>query len=153
MGHGTSPFVDSIKKPVDAKRVLYAGLIEEDLRPSENAVHSLGINIASPEDIAENSKMLLSWIKANGVTQLAVHFDLDVLSPEDFRSILPAKPYLEAGAFGAAVGRLTLAQIVRLLNDLNKQAEIVGLCIAEHMPWDAMNLRNALRQMPLFGNS
>ena len=37
----------------------------------------------------------------------------------------------------------------RLLNDLDKQFDIVGLSLAEYLPWDAMNLANLLAGLPL----
>lgn len=82
---------------------------------------------------------------------LVVHFDLDVLSPEDFRSIYPAEPYLKS--FDAAVGEMTLEEITNLLLEVSKKAEIVGLTIAEHLPWDAFRLRNSLAILSLFKES
>lgn len=149
IGQGAPRFADAMRHPVAAPRVMYGGLIKEELRPMEQAAQKL--RIAGPQELAENSEPVLAWIRDTGITHLAVHFDLDVLSPTDFRSILPAKPYLTKEQFGAALGELTLNQIVRLLRDANEQAELVGLCIAEHMPWDAMNLRRALFQIPIFG--
>lgn len=150
MGHGAPQFVQQMKHPVDASRVMYGGLIEEELRAMDGAVRSFGIRIATPKDLLENSQPIMDWIQEKGLTKLAVHWDLDVVSPEDFRAILPAKPYLSKEDFGAAVGELTLQQVVRILNDVNTHAEIVGLCIAEHIPWDAMNLRKALGSIDIF---
>lgn len=151
IGRGAPQFAARMEHPIDAKRVMYVGLIEDQLRPMDKAVHSLSIRVATPADLTDNTDSIIKWIQANSIKKLAVHFDLDVLSPDEFRSILPAKPYLKREAFGAALGTLTLDQTVRILVDANAYAEIVGLCIAEHMPWDAMNLRNALRKIPIFG--
>ncbi len=41
----------------------------------------------------------------------------------------------------------------RLLEDVPGEAEVVGLGITEHMPWDAMALRDALAAMPLIGGT
>lgn len=150
IGQGARQFVDHMKYPMDHRRVMYAGLIEAELRPMDRSVHTLGIKLATPRDLMENNELILAWIKETGITKLAVHFDMDVISPEDFRSILPAKPYLKSEDFGAAIGELTLKQIVRILEDANEYAEIVGLCVAEHMPWDAINLRRALSGISIF---
>lgn len=40
---------------------------------------------------------------------------------------------------------------LRLLGDVSKQVDIVGLGIAEHLPWDAMTLRKMLAALPLIG--
>lgn len=150
LGRGAPRFAEQMKHPVAAERVMYGGLVEEELRPMDEAVRSLGLRVASPAALAEDSGPVIEWIRETGITSLAVHWDLDVVSPDDFRAILPAKPYLKKEDFGAAVGELTLAQVVRLLGDVNAHAELVGLCIAEHMPWDAMNLRKALGSIPIF---
>lgn len=75
---------------------------------------------------------------------------MDVLSPEDFRSILPAEPYTNPDEFPAAVGRMKLQEIADLLREVAEQAELVGLSITEHMPWNAINLRKTLQQIPIF---
>lgn len=150
IGQGAPRFVEQMKYPIGVKRVMYGGLIEKELRPMDSAVRSLGIKVATPLDLVESSQCVIDWIKENGITCLAVHWDLDVISPEDFRGTFPAKPYLKKEDFGVAVGELTLLQVVRVLHDVNAHAEIVGLCIAEHMPWDAINLRKALSNIDIF---
>jgi arginase len=37
---------------------------------------------------------------------------------------------------------------VRLLNDVAEQVEVVGLGITEHLPWDAIVIRDMLRALP-----
>lgn len=46
---------------------------------------------------------------------------------------------------------MTLKGISRLLQDVSEEAEIVGLSITEHLPWDAINLRAALSSISIFG--
>ena len=45
---------------------------------------------------------------------------------------------------------MKLSEVGRVLNDVSQKAEIVGLTIAEHMPWDALNLRKTLSNIPIF---
>ena len=150
IGRGAPRFAARMKHPVDARRVMYAGLIEEELRPMDQEALQLGIRMAGPQELKKSSEALIRWIEDQSITHLAVHWDLDVLSPEDFRAILPARPHLKREDFGAAVGEMSLAEVVRMLNDVNSHAELAGLSIAEHMPWDAMNLRRALSDLPIF---
>ena len=49
-----------------------------------------------------------------------------------------------------AVGQMKLYEVARVLNDVSQKAEIVGLSIAEHMPWDAINLRKTLSEISIF---
>lgn len=150
LGHGAPHFAEQVKHPLKPNQVFFAGLIYDELRERDQEVNRLAMRYASPESLVENSQPIIEWIRENEFKHLAIHFDLDVLSPQDFRSIYPAEPYLDG--FGAAVGDMTLNQVVRLMTDVSNDAEIVGLSIAEHMPWDAMNLRKALYQISIFND-
>lgn len=140
----------AVRQPVETNRVLMAGLIEEDLREMDRACKELDLLIVSPEELKRDSRRAAAWIRENNIKYLAIHWDLDVLSPVDFRSIYPAEPYTDAADFPAAVGRMTLRGVGRLLRDLSREAELVGLSITEHLPWDAMNLRRTLAGLELF---
>lgn len=150
LGRGAPQFADKVKNIIQAKNVFFAGLIYDELRPRDQEVNRLNLRYALPKQLKENSQSILQWIQENDIHHLAIHFDLDVLSPKDFRSIYPAEPYLEG--FGAAVGELTLKEVTRILTDVSQEAEIVGLSIAEHMPWDAMHLRKALSKISIFND-
>lgn len=149
---GLSPFseITAVRHPYEVNRVLLAGVIEEALRPMDMACKEKKIHILSPEILKENSDNILTWILETGIEYVAVHWDLDVLHPSDFRSIYPAEPYTDPQEFPAAVGRMKLSEIVRILNDISKKAEIVGLSITEHLPWDALNLRKSLEMISIF---
>jgi len=137
----------AVQQPLLPRQLMYAGL-NEPLRPMDQAVTSLGIRHASAEDIASDSQSVLDWLAAEHLTRVAVHFDLDVLTPADFRSILPAQSYTEPA--DADTGELALRQVVRLLRDVSAQAELVGFSIAAPLPQDALNLRQALSDISIF---
>ena len=44
---------------------------------------------------------------------------------------------------------MRLEQVVRLLNDVAGATDVLGLAITEHLPWDVLGLRKALRKLPL----
>lgn len=46
-----------------------------------------------------------------------------------------------------------MAQVIQLLDDISEIADVVGLGIAEHMPWDALALKNMLARLPLIGHT
>jgi arginase len=124
---------------------------EKDLRPKDQAANQLDLKFATPKELKKNFDTINTWLDEQKIDYLVVHFDLDVLSPEDFRSIYPAEPYLKS--FDTAVGEMTLEEITNLLLEVSKKAEIVGLTIAEHLPWDAFRLRNSLTKLSLFKES
>ena len=150
LGLNPNSEITRVKNPFSAEKVFMAGLIEERLRPMDQACKDLCLRIASPEELAETSQPVLDWIKQTGIRCLAVHWDLDVLSPVDFRSIYPAEPYTNADEFPAAVGRMKLNEIGRLLTDVSSMTEIVGLSITEHLPWDAFRMRKMLAGVSIF---
>ena len=93
---------------------------------------------------------MLAWLASEGITHLAVHFDVDVLDPKQFGPVLFNNPDAPADFLaGVPRGRMTPDQVVRLLQDVAAACDIVGLAIAEYMPWEAIVMRKLLRQLPL----
>lgn len=150
IGYGRSVLEEQMENPVEKRRVMYAGLIESELRHMDRAAHELGMRIATPEMLQEGNEPIVSWIREEGISKLAVHFDLDVLDREDFRSNTCAMPHTTKAEYGSAMGIMSLKQITDILIAVNKEAEIAGITIAEHMPWDAINLRKALSKLSIF---
>ena len=99
-----------------------AGLIEEKLRPMDRACKELKLEIVSPEELSKNSDKVLNWIEKNNIKYLAVHWDFDVLTPEDFRSIYPGETYVNLNEFPWAIGKMKLSQVCKVLNDVSEKA-------------------------------
>src|SRR3546814_13550341 len=56
----------------------------------------------------------------------------------------------DLGAFdGIEQGRMQLDQVVRLLKEIGAAVDMVGLAIAEHLPWDMLRLRHSLSELPI----
>lgn len=152
LGEGDSDFASAVKRPLKPANVMYAGL-QETMDVETATMKRLGLRSASPADLAESSEPVLAWLKEIGAKRLAIHLDLDVLDPQMFRSLLFAKPDAPQGTFdGIAQGKMTIEQVVRLLSDVAKEVDVVGIGVAEHLPWDALALKNMLAKLPLLGN-
>lgn len=152
LGHGDAEFVQQVARPIKAQNVLYAGLHDPtDWEAGE--MRRRGVRSVSPDELAtQGSQPVLDWFRATGAKHLAIHFDLDVLDPSAFRAVLFAQPDAPADAFeGVAQGELEIAQVVQLLHDVAQVADVVGLGIAEHLPWEALALKNMLEKLPLIG--
>ena len=76
-----------------------AGLIEKDLRSMDMTCKKLNLEICSPEESPKNSDKSLKWIEAKNIKYLAVHWDLDVLSQNDFRSLYTGEQYVDVKNF------------------------------------------------------
>lgn len=138
-----------VKNPVLPDRILYAGLIEKDLRPKEKWVKELNIQFLTPEQITAHPHAVKEWIQKQGIQKIAIHWDVDVLSPYDYYSQYPAEPYKNPEDFFAAIGRLSLAQVNQILQDAQSCTDLVGLTIAENLPWDAIRLNEVLSSLDI----
>lgn len=92
----------------------------------------------TPEDVAENSDKIIEWIKECGASKVLIHFDLDVLEPKEL-----------IAAVGVVENGMKIKEVVRVINDIAKEKEIVGLTIAEHMPRVEIMIKNILDSLPL----
>lgn len=149
LGEGEKEFASEVKVPLKPELIMYAGLLDPS-DPEVKIIDRLNIRQAGPEELAENSQPVLNWLKEQQIKHLAIHLDLDVLDPTLFSSLLFAQP--EGNDIEAPVGKMTFKQVARLIKDVDKQTDIVGLSIAEHLPWDAINLQNFLAELPIFNN-
>lgn len=88
-------------------------------------------------------------IRDVGFERVAIHLDLDldVLDPAVFRSLLFANPAVEEH-IEAEHGKVRMQDVGRTLKNIAAQAEVVGMSFAEHMPWDALYLKNMLAELP-----
>ena len=149
LGRGDAEFAGLVDQPLRPDLVMYAGLDAWQTVEAE-IIDGLGLAHTSSAELAETSAPILNWITAKGITHLAVHFDLDVLDPKLFRPLLFNKPTLGPDDFaGVPRGKMTTTQVVRLLRDVAGVCDVVGLTIAEHMPWDTLAMRDMLASLPL----
>lgn len=151
LGGGDPEFASRVKVPLDPTRVLFAGLRSDRLTDQEQGViDRFRLGIVHTEDLDQDSNAILDWIRANDIRHLAIHFDLDVLSPTAFRSTFFGEPEPEVDPIEAyPAGTMSFRVLARLLKDVHENTTIVGLAITEHLPWDAINLRNLLMQIPI----
>ncbi|MES5047851.1 arginase family protein [Rhizobium nepotum] len=159
MGQGDEEFLSAVKTPIKPGNALIAGWrrlpdkFSELQNFEDELAERLDIQRIGPEKLAGGSEPVIAWLRATGAKQVAVHFDLDVLDANLFRSLTFSKPGATAPTDDdIPAGRMTLQQIVGLLADVANEVDVVGLGITEHTPWDAIALRQALAELPLIGN-
>ena len=89
---------------------------------------------------------LLFANRENEIAHLAIHL---IYSSSPLRRSFN-KPGLPEDAFaGVPRGRMKLEQVVRLLRDVDAACDVVGIAIAEHLPWETLATRDLVRQLPL----
>lgn len=148
LGYGAPDFAKTVTHRFTPSQILYVGLVESGLSAYEKKfIHEHNLTYLTPQDI-HTSTAITNWLKEHKIKQFMVHLDLDVLSPIDFRSLLCNKPH--QGPVEYTVGEMKLAQVVNLLQAANQEADLVGLSIAEYLPWDIINLREQLGSLSIF---
>ena len=151
LGEGDKEFTNFVKQPLKSQNVLLAGLGNtvpfETAFLEKHTISSVGAAILN-----QRSDEVIEWIKKNGIKKLAVHFDLDVMSPTTFHSIYFSNPSATPNQFdGITQGKMKMEAVLRLITDVAKHTQMVGLGITEFLPWDAINLHKLLAKLPLIG--
>lgn len=153
MGNGDQALTRNIHKALSPAKVMIAG-VHDMLEYEEKFVAEHSIATMTPQQVKHGDNSVMEWIKREGIEYLAIHIDLDVLDPQMFRSVLFARPGRGPHDFGdAAEGTLLMSDVINLINKVTQTTTAVGLTIAEHLPWDAINLKQMLAALPLLGNS
>jgi arginase len=113
------PTLTDLAVPLAASRLVMAGT--RDLDPPERSfIEAAGIQPWSSAAIADGS--VVAAVAAHPASHWHVHLDLDVLDPDDFPDVTVPTP-----------GGPSLEAVTRLLVDLVRRREVVGITITEHV--------------------
>ena len=140
LGLGDEQMLAELPARIDPSRVLFVGLRDWERDEIKARQERYGIRHLSPEAVRESSDAVLAWLRSCGASKVVVHFDLDVLDPAEI-----------IAAVGVVPGGMTIAEVVRVINDIAREKELVGLTIAEPMPRTALRIREMLAKLPLLG--
>lgn len=138
MGLGDKQITSILPAKFDASKILFIGLRDWERDEIKERQKQYGIKHLLPEEIAEDSNAIREWLKSSDVSKVVIHFDMDVLDPAE---IIPA--------VGVVPNGMKIAEVVRVINDIAAEKDIVGLTIAEPMPRIAIRIKNMLDQLPL----
>lgn len=138
MGFGDKHILSLLPAKIPASRILYVGLRDWERDEIKARQKQYGIRHLTPEDVRESSKGIREWLAACGASKVLVHFDMDVLDPADI-----------IAAVGTVPGGMTLEEVIRVINDIACEKELIGLTVAEPMPRVALRLKDMLSRLPL----
>ena len=105
----------------DASKALIVGLRSWDKGMQERQ-KELSIKGLAPKETADNSSAMMEWLKNTEASKVVIHLEPDGMKTEE---------------------------VVRVINDIASEYDLVGLTIAEPMPRIAIKIRNMLNQLPL----
>lgn len=137
LGMGDEEITGVLPGKFDVSKALIVGLRSWDKGMKERQ-DELGIKGLSPAEVAGDSSAVMEWLKGTGVSKVVVHFDLDVLDPAEIIAGVGVEP-----------DGMKIDEVVRVINDIASEYDLVGLTVAEPMPRVAIKLRNMLNRLPL----
>ena len=140
LGKGNKKILSELPAQIPANRILLVGLRDWERQQIVDRQKELGLKHVGVEDVQQSSEKIISWIKATGAKHVLIHFDMDVLDPAE---IIPAVGVVKNG--------LKMAEVVRIINDVTTAYGVDALTVAEPMPRIAINIKNMLGGIKLFG--
>lgn len=138
MGYGEKQIISSLPAKMEASKILFVGLRNWERDEIKVRQKQYGIKDITGEEVAENSDAIRVWLKSCGASKVMIHFDMDVLDPAEI-----------IAAVGTDPNGMKMEQVIRVINDIAAEKEIVGLTVAEAMPRTAIRIKNMLNQLPL----
>ncbi|MCW3792668.1 arginase family protein [Paenibacillus sp. LS1] len=147
IGEGHPDFAQEVKIPINPNKIFLAGLGATSDQENE-LIERLGIRAAGTKELDKSTDSIKEWIKENNIKHLAIHLDLDVLDPKAFRSLLFANPEAKE-PIDFPMGEMLFPQLINIIKEISGETEVVGLGVTEHLPWDSINLKNLLSEIPI----
>lgn len=138
MGLGDKAIVSQLPARISPEKILLVGLRDWERDEIKARQQEYGIKHLSPEDVATDSSAVIDWLKKCKASRVVVHFDMDVLDPAEI-----------IAAVGVVPDGMKMADVVRVINDIASEKELVGLTVAEPMPRIAIRLKSMLALLPL----
>ena len=138
MGLGDKAIISQLPARISPEKILLVGLRDWERDEIKARQQEYGIKHLSPEDVATDSSAVIDWLKKCKASRVVVHFDMDVLDPAEI-----------IAAVGVLSGGMKMADVLRVINDIASEKELVGLTVAEPMPRIAIRLKSMLALLPL----
>lgn len=138
MGNGDKKILGQLPAKIDPSKILFVGLRDWERDEIKVRQNEYGIKHLTPEETASGSEKVIEWLRNTGASNVVIHFDMDVLDPNEI-----------IAAVGVVPGGMKIAEVVRVINDVAKEKNLVGLTVAEPMPRTAIILKEMLNQLPL----
>ncbi len=138
MGDGDKKILGQLPAKIDPSRILFVGLRDWERDEIKVRQNEYGIKHLTPEETVSGSEKVIEWLRNTGASNVVIHFDMDVLDPNEI-----------IAAVGVVPGGMKIAEVVRVINDVAKEKNLVGMTVAEPMPRTAIILKEMLNQLPL----
>lgn len=146
MGYGDSSLSDLMKnRKFNADEILYVGLQRlHDYQ--EKFLEDMGVDFKIQTEEFVSDDEIRAFM--NRFEHILVHLDIDVLDAALFHSTYFANKDLVGDGSGG--GRMTIEKLADVMKCITDNSDVVGLTIAEYLPFDEHKLHNMFSQIKLF---
>lgn len=147
MKKGDPALSNYVKSPFSSDSILYVGL-QEPTVDEKKLLPELGLTYRTESNDQVDPLNVQNWINEHHFTNIVIHFDIDVLDRHLFFDQFFDQPGVTD--YGVSGGKLHPNKAIELLKSLEKNNNLVGLTIAEYLPWSALKLQELMRNISIF---
>ncbi|OZG68948.1 arginase family protein [Bifidobacterium eulemuris] len=146
LGYGDPALSDLMRGPkFQPDEVLYVGL--QGLHDyQQRFLDDVGVDYTVQTEEFVSNDEIRSFMER--FDHILLHLDIDVLDEHLFHSTYFANPELVGDGSGG--GKMTMEQLSDILHCITTQSDVVGLTIAEYLPFDEYKLHQMFSTIPLF---
>lgn len=112
----------------------------------EKCLNDIGVEFKIQDKDFVNNDEIMAFCKR--FKHILVHFDIDILDAKFFHSTYFANPELTGDGSGS--GKMSMSKLEEILSVINQNSDVVGLSIAEYLPFDEFRLHNTLKNLDIF---
>jgi len=146
MGYGDSSLSDLMKnRKFRAEEILYVGL-QELHNYQEKFLKETNVDFKVQTEGFISDDEIRTFM--NRFDYILVHLDIDVLDATLFHSTYFANKNLIGDGSGS--GRMTIEKLAAVLKCITDNSNVVGLTIAEYLPFDEHKLHNMFSEINIF---
>lgn len=138
MGDGDKKILSQLPAKIDPSKILFVGLRDWERDEIKVRQNEYGIKHLTPEETVSGSEKVIEWLRNTGASNVAIHFDMDALDPNEI-----------IAAVGVVPGGMKIAEVIRVINDVAKEKNPVGLTVGDPMPRTTIILKEILTLLPL----
>ena len=148
MGHGDDTLSGLMKnKKFRADEILYVGL-QELHSYQEKFLKDMDVDYSVQTEAFISDDKIKSFM--HRFDNILVHLDIDVLDANLFHSTYFANKELVGDGGGS--GRMTMEKLSGVLKCITENADVIGLTIAEYLPFEAHKLHKMFADIKIFSD-
>lgn len=150
--HQGDPVIQKeVTQPVSPNQVYYVGL-QEITSTEADLLKKVGVNYQDKQGSQINVEKVRKWLEENSFEFFFIHLDIDILNPDpqNFYETYFNNPELGDIPDNAAKGKMSRRDVWNFINQFSQEYNLVGLTLAEYLPWSAQQMLALMKRTNIF---